>query len=55
MAAKPSQTFLRVLLFFALLSLAPVTLYILYQRTGGLASGAELTFHKNLQIGRAHV
>jgi hypothetical protein len=50
MALKPSPTFVRLVVLLALLSLAPVTLYILYQRTGGLASGEELTFHRNLRF-----
>jgi hypothetical protein len=50
MALKPSPTFVRLIVFFAILSLAPVTMYILYQRTGGLASAQELTFHRNLRF-----
>ena len=50
MAVKPSPTFVRLIVLFALLSLAPVTLYFLYQRTGGLASGEDLTFHRNLRF-----
>lgn len=50
MAFKPSPTFLRLLLLLAILSLAPVTMYIMYTRTGGPASGKELVFQRNLRF-----
>ena len=50
MSFKPSPTFLRLILLFAVLSLAPVTMYILYTRTGGPASGKELVFQHNLRF-----
>ncbi len=50
MSWKPSPTFLRVLVLLVVFSLAPATLYILYTRTGGPASGKELVFHKNLRF-----
>ncbi len=50
MPLKPSPTFLRLLVLLAVFSLAPVTLYILYTRTGGPASGKELVFQRNLRF-----
>jgi len=50
MSLKPSPTFLRVLVLLAVFSLAPATLYILYTRTGGPASGKELVFQRNLRF-----
>ena len=50
MSWKPSPTFLRVLVLLVVFSLAPATLYILYTRTGGPASGKELVFQKNLRF-----
>jgi hypothetical protein len=50
MAFKPSPTFLRVLLLLAMLSLAPVAMFIMYTRTGGPASGKEVTFQHNLRF-----
>ena len=49
MALKPSRSFLKVLMLLAIFSLAPVTLYILYTRTGGPASQKEMQFQKNLR------
>ncbi len=40
---------MKVLALLALFSLAPVTLYVLYARTGGVASGKEVTVQKNLR------
>ena len=50
MSWKPSATFLRVIVLLLVFSLAPATLYILYTRTGGPASGKELVFQKNLRF-----
>lgn len=50
MSWKPSPTFLRVLVLLLVFSLAPATLYILYTRTGGPASGRELVFQRNLRL-----
>lgn len=49
MSWKPTPSFLRVLLLLAILSLTPVTLYILYTRTGGPASQKEMQFQRNLR------
>lgn len=46
---KPSRSFIKVLLLLAIFSLAPVTLYILYTRTGGPASQKEMQFQRNLR------
>ena len=40
---------MKVLLLFAIFSLAPVSLLIMYARTGGPASGKEVIFQKNLR------
>src|SRR5438067_6088354 len=50
MSLKPSPTFLRLIVLFAIFSLAPVTMYIMYTRTGGPASGKELVFQRNLRF-----
>ncbi len=50
MAFKPSPSFLKVLVLLAVFSLAPVTLYILYTRTGGPPSQKEMQFQKNLRF-----
>ena len=49
MSIKPSSSFMKVLVLLAVFSLAPVTLYILYTRTGGPASQKEMKFQKNLR------
>ncbi len=49
MSWKPTPSFLRVLLLLAIFSLTPVTLYILYTRTGGPASQKEMQFQRNLR------
>jgi len=49
MAFKPSTGFMRVLLLLAIFSLAPVTMYLLYSRTGGPPSQKEMGFQKNLR------
>lgn len=49
MSLKPSKSFLKFLGLMALFSLAPVTLYTLYTRTGGPASDKEQKFQKNLR------
>lgn len=49
MGFKPSTGFMRVLLLLAILSLAPVTMYILYSRTGGPPSPKEMQVQKNLR------
>lgn len=50
MPLKPSPTFKRLILLLVIFSLAPLTLYILYARTGGMASARELTFQRNLRL-----
>jgi hypothetical protein len=50
MAFKPSPSFVKVLVLLAVFSLAPVTLYILYTRTGGPPSQKEMQFQKNLRF-----
>ncbi len=40
---------MKVLLLLAIFSLAPLTLYAMYKRTGGLASDKEMGFQKNLR------
>ncbi len=49
MSAKPSKSFLKFVGLMALLSLAPVSMYIIYTRTGGPASDKEQKFQKNLR------
>jgi len=50
MSIKPSSSFVKVLVLLAVFSLAPVTLYILYTRTGGPPSQKEMQFQKNLRF-----
>ena len=50
MSWKPSPSFLRVIVLLLMFSLAPATMYILYTRTGGPASGKELVFQRNLRF-----
>ncbi len=50
MSFKPSPTFKRLILLLVIFSLAPGTLYILYARTGGMASARELTFQRNMRL-----
>jgi hypothetical protein len=50
MPLKPSSSFMKVLVLLAVLSLAPVTLYILYTRTGGPPSQKEMQFQRNLRF-----
>jgi hypothetical protein len=47
---KPSPSFLKAVALLAFLSLTPVTLYLLYNRTGGPASQKELALQKNLRF-----
>ncbi len=49
MNLKPSSSFMKVLLLLAVFSLAPVTMYTLYTRTGGPASQKEMVVQKNLR------
>ena len=49
MTLKPSSSFMKVLLLLAVFSLAPVTMYTLYTRTGGPASQKEMVVQKNLR------
>ncbi|MCB2107300.1 MAG: hypothetical protein KDE14_06340 [Rhodobacteraceae bacterium] len=49
MPIKPTPSFWKVVGLLALLSLAPVSIYMLYTRTGGLASKNEMAFQKNLR------
>lgn len=46
---KPSPTFLKAMALMLVLSLAPLTIYILYNRTGGPESQKERTFQKKLR------
>lgn len=49
MSIKPSSSFMKVLALLAVFSLAPLTLYTLYTRTGGPASQKEMKVQKNLR------
>ena len=49
MSLKPSKSFMKFIGLMALFSLAPVSLYIVYTRTGGPASDKEQKFQKNLR------
>jgi len=49
MSLKPSPTFLKALGLLAILSLTPVSIYIMYNHTGGPESKKEMTFQKNLR------
>jgi len=49
MAIKPSSGFMKVLLLLAIFSLAPVTMYFLYSRTGGPPSQKEMQLQRNLR------
>src|SRR4051812_43087517 len=50
MSLKPTTSFGRLILLLVIFSLAPITLYFLYARTGGPASARELTFQRNLRF-----
>ena len=50
MSFKPSASFKRLILLLVIFSLAPITLYFLYARTGGPASARELTFQRNMRF-----
>ena len=47
--SKPSPSFLKAVALIAVLSLTPVSLYLMYYRTGGPASPKELGLQKNLR------
>lgn len=49
MSLKPSPSFLKAAGLLAFLSLTPVSIYIMYNRTGGPESKKEMTFQKNLR------
>lgn len=49
MSLKPSPTFLKAAGLLAFLSLTPLSIYIMYNRTGGPESKKEMTFQKNLR------
>jgi hypothetical protein len=49
MSIKPSASFLKAVGLLAFLSLTPVSIYIMYNRTGGPESKKEMTFQKNLR------
>lgn len=49
MSLKPSPTFLKAMGLMLVLSLAPVSIYILYNRTGGPESQKERAFQKKLR------
>lgn len=49
MSLKPSPTFLKAAALLLVLSLAPITIYILYNRTGGFESQKERAFQKVLR------
>ncbi len=46
---KPSPTFIKAVALLLVLSLAPLSIYILYNRNGGLESQKERTFQKKLR------
>ena len=46
---KPSPSFLKAVALIAVLSLTPLSLYLLYYRTGGPASQKELALQKSLR------
>lgn len=50
MSFKPTTSFGRLILLLVIFSLAPITLYFLYARTGGPASSRELTFQRNMRF-----
>ena len=50
MSFAPSASFRRLILLLVIFSLAPITLYFLYARTGGPASARELTFQRNMRF-----
>ena len=47
---KPSASFIKVLGLLALFSSVPLTLYLLYNRTGGPTSQKELLLYRNLRF-----
>jgi len=49
MSLKPSPTFIKAMALMLVLSLAPLTIYVLYTRTGGPESQKERAFQKNLR------
>jgi hypothetical protein len=49
MSIKPSSGFMKVVLLLAIFSLAPVTMYFFYSRTGGPPSPKEMQVQKNLR------
>jgi len=49
MALKPTSSFMKVLLLLAIFSLTPITLFILYTRTGGPESQKEMQLQRNLR------
>lgn len=46
----PSKSFLKIVGLFLVLSLGPVSIYMLYKQTGGLESRRELAFHRNARF-----
>lgn len=46
----PSKSFAKFIGLLLLLSLGPLSIYILYTRTGGLESRRELAFHRTLRF-----
>ncbi len=46
---KPSPTFIKAMALMLVLSLAPLTIYVLYTRTGGPESQKERTFQKKIR------
>ncbi len=46
----PSKSFIKVIGLLLLLSLGPLSIYVLYTRTGGLESCRELSFHRNMRF-----
>lgn len=47
---KPTPSFLKAVVLIAVLSLTPVSLYLMYYRTGGPASQKELALQKSLRF-----
>ncbi|MDX2145136.1 MAG: hypothetical protein SFV19_17405 [Rhodospirillaceae bacterium] len=49
MSIKPTASFMKAAGLLAFLSLTPISIYIMYNRTGGPESKKEMTFQKNLR------
>jgi hypothetical protein len=49
MSIKPTASFMKAAGLLAFLSLTPLSIYVMYNRTGGPESKKEMTFQKNLR------